>query len=124
MSQGPVPPGKSVKDEDAKTAPHAAQQQEHDPGWLENRDPGWLDDEEPGWLDEDAPLDPEGDERDWPGDAAAHAAQAEKDAAEQAVIRDRLLADGVESGYAHSAPRGALSYSRFSREEFGGYSWV
>ena len=25
---------------------------------------------------------------------------------------------------AESAPRGALLYSRFSREEFGGYSWV
>ena len=23
-----------------------------------------------------------------------------------------------------AAPRGALLYSRFSREEFGGYSWV
>jgi hypothetical protein len=26
--------------------------------------------------------------------------------------------------YALAAPRGALLYSRFSREEFGGYSWV
>jgi hypothetical protein len=97
------------------TAPHAAQHEppgwpdqqdpgrpdEQDAGWPENRDPGWLDDDDPGWLDEDAPPDPEGDDRDWPGDAAEHAAQAEKDAAEQAVIRERLLANGVESGFAH-----------------------
>src|ERR1700722_20400050 len=30
----------------------------------------------------------------------------------------------TREAYALAAPRGALLYSRFSREEFGGYSWV
>ena len=30
----------------------------------------------------------------------------------------------TREAYALAAPRGALFYSRFSREEFGGYSWV
>jgi hypothetical protein len=33
-----------------------------------------------------------------------------------------VAAAGELAGLA--APRGALLYSRFSREEFGGYSWV
>jgi len=34
------------------------------------------------------------------------------------------LPGSVHDKKAESAPRGALSYSRFSREESGGYSWV
>ena len=34
------------------------------------------------------------------------------------------LPGAVHDKRAESAPRGALLYSRFSREEFGGYSWV
>ena len=30
----------------------------------------------------------------------------------------------TREAYALAAPRGALLYSRFSREEFGGYFWV
>jgi hypothetical protein len=45
---------------------------------------------------------------------------------------ERLALAGFLAGYrgltreacALAAPRGALLYSRFSREEFGGYSWV
>jgi Domain of unknown function (DUF222) len=61
--------------------------------------------EEPGWLGEDCPPDPEGDERDWAGPdelarviAEAKAAQADEDAA-----RARILAAGLEYGYAHVA---------------------
>ena len=59
--------------------------------------------EEPGWLGEDCPPDPDGDDRDWPGWAElarvieeAEAAQADEDAA-----RARIVAAGLESGYAH-----------------------
>jgi hypothetical protein len=38
------------------------------------------------------------------------------------VMYDRVAAIDVHKDMA--APRGALLYSRFSREEFGGYSWV
>jgi hypothetical protein len=38
------------------------------------------------------------------------------------VMHDRVAAIDVHKDMA--APRGALLYSRFSREEFGGYSWV
>ena len=38
------------------------------------------------------------------------------------VLYDRVAAIDVHKDMA--APRGALLYSRFSREEFGGYSWV
>jgi hypothetical protein len=31
---------------------------------------------------------------------------------------------GIDVHKDMTAPRGALLYSRFSREEFGGYSWV
>ena len=34
------------------------------------------------------------------------------------------LPGAVHDKKAESAPRGALLYSRFSREEFGGDSWV
>jgi hypothetical protein len=34
------------------------------------------------------------------------------------------LPGSVHGKKAESAPRGALLYSRFSREESGGYSWV
>jgi DDE superfamily endonuclease len=34
------------------------------------------------------------------------------------------LPGSVHDKEAESAPRGALLYSRFSREESGGYSWV
>ncbi len=45
---------------------------------------------------------------------------------------ERLALAGFLAGYRGltreactlAAPRGALLYSRFSREEFGGYSWV
>jgi hypothetical protein len=59
--------------------------------------------EEPGWLAEDCPPDPEGDDRDWPGRdeldrivAESEAAQADEDAAHA-----RLVAAGLETGYAH-----------------------
>jgi hypothetical protein len=38
------------------------------------------------------------------------------------VLYDRVAAIDVHKDMA--APRGALLYSRLSREEFGGYSWV
>ena len=38
------------------------------------------------------------------------------------VMYDRVAAIDVHKDMA--APRGALLYSRFSREESGGYSWV
>ncbi|HEX6519137.1 MAG TPA: hypothetical protein VF070_03870, partial [Streptosporangiaceae bacterium] len=57
---------------------------------------------EPGWLDDDLPPDPEGDDRDWPGDLAGVIAESDVDEAEQAEIRWRLLAAGVETGFAHS----------------------
>ena len=38
------------------------------------------------------------------------------------VLYDRVAAIDVHKDMA--APRGALLYSRFSREGFGGYSWV
>ena len=38
------------------------------------------------------------------------------------VMHDRVAAIDVPKDMA--APRGALLYSRFSREGFGGYSWV
>jgi hypothetical protein len=31
---------------------------------------------------------------------------------------------GIDVHKKVTAPRGALLYSRFSREEFGGYSWI
>jgi hypothetical protein len=64
---------------------------------------GWEEVTEPGWLDGDCPPDPDGDERDWPGPGEldqvvreAEAAQAEEDAAHA-----RLVAAGLEFGYAH-----------------------
>jgi len=85
MGKGPVPEGASVADDDARTARHAAR-----------------DDIQPDWLDEGLPPDIEdGDERDWPGEAAEIAAQAAVDQAEQDQIRARLLAHGGEHGYAH-----------------------
>ncbi|MBV9444752.1 MAG: DUF222 domain-containing protein, partial [Streptosporangiaceae bacterium] len=97
--EGPVPAGGSSGDpsitdltngdlnsraEDAMTAGHAAG------------------DQEPGWMDDDLPPDPEGDDRDWPDDLAGVIAQADAEEAEQAEIRWRLLAAGVETGFAHS----------------------
>ena len=111
MSQGPVPPGRSTKNEDAKIATDAAQKEETIAGRAQQDDKtasrAAPDDGPPPWLDLDAPPDPGGDERDWLGNAAAHAAQAEIAQTEEAVIRERLLAAGVETGYAHwqGAPR-------------------
>ncbi|HEX6523126.1 MAG TPA: hypothetical protein VF070_24480, partial [Streptosporangiaceae bacterium] len=76
--------GGSTGDEDAMIAGHAAG------------------DQEPGWLDDDLPPDPEGDDREWPGDLAGVVAESDVDEAEQAEIRWRLLAAGVETGFAHS----------------------
>ena len=38
------------------------------------------------------------------------------------VLNERVA--GIDVHKDMAAPRGALLYSRFSREEFGGYSWV
>ncbi len=38
------------------------------------------------------------------------------------VMYERVA--GIDVHKDMTAPRGALLYSRFSREEFGGYSWV
>jgi hypothetical protein len=38
------------------------------------------------------------------------------------VLHERVA--GIDVHKEMTAPRGALLYSRFSREEFGGYSWV
>ena len=38
------------------------------------------------------------------------------------VLYERVA--GIDVHKEMTAPRGALLYSRFSREEFGGYSWV
>jgi hypothetical protein len=38
------------------------------------------------------------------------------------VMYERVA--GIDVHKDMTAPRGALAYSRFSREEFGGYSWV
>ena len=57
---------------------------------------------EPGWLEDDLPPDPEGDDREWPGDLAEVIAQSDADDAEQAEIRWRLLAAGIETAYAHA----------------------
>jgi hypothetical protein len=38
------------------------------------------------------------------------------------VLYERVA--GIDVHKDMAAPRGALLYSRFSREEFGGYSWV
>jgi hypothetical protein len=38
------------------------------------------------------------------------------------VLHERVA--GIDVHKDMAAPRGALLYSRFSREEFGGYSWV
>lgn len=65
-------------------------------------EPPWVDDGEPSWLDEEVPPDPDGDDRDWPGDLAEVMAQAEADETEQAMIRERLLANDVETGFAHT----------------------
>ncbi|HEX6525889.1 MAG TPA: DUF222 domain-containing protein [Streptosporangiaceae bacterium] len=59
-------------------------------------------DEEPSWLDDGLPPDPCGNDRDWPGDLAELIAQADADEAEQAEIRWRLLAAGIETGFAHT----------------------
>jgi hypothetical protein len=59
-------------------------------------------DDEPAWLDEGLPPDPDGDDRQWPGDLAEVIAQSEADEAEQAEIRWRLLAAGIETGSAHT----------------------
>jgi hypothetical protein len=57
---------------------------------------------EPSWLDDDLPPDPAGDDREWPGDLADVIARSDADEAEQAQIRWRLLAAGVETGFAHT----------------------
>ena len=38
------------------------------------------------------------------------------------VLYERVA--GIDVHKEMTAPRGALPYSRLSREEFGGYSWV
>ena len=43
-------------------------------------------------------------------------------AAQMKVLYERVA--GIDVHKDMTAPRGALLYSRFSREEFGGYSWV
>jgi hypothetical protein len=43
-------------------------------------------------------------------------------AARMKVLYERVA--GIDVHKEMAAPRGALLYSRFSREEFGGYSWV
>ncbi|MGH3238501.1 MAG: hypothetical protein ACRDOH_35635, partial [Streptosporangiaceae bacterium] len=43
-------------------------------------------------------------------------------AARMKVLYERVA--GIDVHKDMTAPRGALVYSRFSREEFGGYSWV
>jgi hypothetical protein len=43
-------------------------------------------------------------------------------AARMKVLYERVA--GIDVHKDMTAPRGALLYSRFSREEFGGYSWV
>ncbi len=43
-------------------------------------------------------------------------------AAQMKVLYERVA--GIDVHKDMAAPRGALPYSRFSREEFGGYSWV
>ena len=120
MSQVPVPPGGSTENEDAKIATHAAQEDkrivtrarqdedktaslaaQQEAAQLDQDVQPGLDEDEPSWLDQDTPPDPDGDDRTWPGDVAAHRAQAERDAADEAEIRTRLLAAGVETGYAH-----------------------
>jgi hypothetical protein len=58
--------------------------------------------DEPPWLDDGVPPDPEGDDREWPGDLAEVIAQSEADEAEQAEIRWRLLAAEIETGSAHA----------------------
>src|ERR1700722_16045679 len=64
--------------------------------------PGLLEDEMPDWLDEDLPPDPEdlgvtyADE-----DFCALTPRAEAEGAADAVLRARLLAAGLGSGYAH-----------------------
>ena len=80
---GPVPLGRSAGDQDAMMAGHAACG------------------DEPPWLDDGAPPDPEEDDREWPGGLAEVVAQSEADEAEQAEIRWRLLAAGMETGSAH-----------------------
>ncbi|MBV9446283.1 MAG: DUF222 domain-containing protein, partial [Streptosporangiaceae bacterium] len=92
--EGPVPAGGSTRDlsrralsgraEDAMIAGHAACG------------------DEPPWLEDGLPPDPEGDDREWPGDLAGVIAESDADEAEQAEIRWRLLAAGVETGFAHS----------------------
>jgi hypothetical protein len=57
--------------------------------------------EEPPWLGDDLPPDPAGDDREWPDDLAEVIAQADADEAEQAEIRWRLVAAGLETGFAH-----------------------
>jgi hypothetical protein len=57
--------------------------------------------DEPPWLDDTVPPDPDGDDREWPGGLAEVIAQSEADEAEQAEIRWRLLAAGIETGSAH-----------------------
>jgi hypothetical protein len=83
---GPVQAGESSEREDAMTAGYT-------------RYAG--SDDEPAWLDEGLPPDPDGDDRQWPGDLAAVVAEADADEAEQAEIRWRLLAAGMETGSAH-----------------------
>jgi hypothetical protein len=60
--------------------------------------------EEPGWLDEDLPPDPDGDERDFgrPGEAAEIAADAAAEQALEDEIHARIIAGGLEHGYAHT----------------------
>ncbi|HEX6524484.1 MAG TPA: hypothetical protein VF070_31450 [Streptosporangiaceae bacterium] len=82
--EGPVPAGESTEHDDAMIAGHA------------------VCDDEPPWLDDVVPPDPEGDDRYWPGDLAGVVAESDADEAEQAEIRWRLLAAGVETGFAHS----------------------
>ncbi len=43
-------------------------------------------------------------------------------AARMKVLYERVA--GIDVHKDMAAPRGVLLYSRFSREEFGGYSWV
>ena len=63
----------------------------------------------------------------WPGALAGGALSYPRGAAQEVAARMKVMYERVAGIDVHkdmTAPRGALLYSRLSREEFGGYSWV